>query len=64
MPLKQALSFTAFTKKIPIMATTDNKALFFSLFISYRFGVIIDPLNPESNKFSYIFRRKRAPAIY
>jgi len=58
------ISFSAFTKKIPIMATTDNKALYFSLFVSYRFGVIIDPLNPESNKFSYIFRRKRAPAIY
>ena len=58
------VAFSAYTKKIPIMATTDNKALFFSLFVSYRFGVIIDPLNPESNKFSYIFRRKRAPSIY
>lgn len=55
------ISFSAFTRKIPIMATTDNKALYFSLFISYRFGIIIDPLNPESNKISYIFRRKRAP---
>lgn len=62
--VEAGLSFSAFTKKIPIMATTDNKALYLSLFISYRFGVIIDPLNPESNKFSYIFRRKRAPAIY
>jgi len=62
--VEAGISFSAFTKKIPIMATTDNKALYFSLFISYRFGVIIDPLNPESNKFSYIFRRKRAPAIY
>jgi len=48
-----------FPKKIPIMATTANKAIFFSLFASYRFGVVIDPLNPESNKFSNIFRRKR-----
>jgi hypothetical protein len=53
-----------FPKKIPIMATTDNKAVFFSIFVSYRFGVVIDPLNPESNKFSYFFRRKRAPANY
>ena len=45
------------------MATIDNKALYFSLFISYRFGVIIDPLNPETNKISYIFRRKKIPQI-
>jgi hypothetical protein len=62
--VEAGISFSAFTKKIPIMSTTDNKALYLSLFISYRFGVIIDPLNPESNKFSYIFRRKRVPAIY
>lgn len=55
---------SGFTKKIPIMATTDNKMLFFSLFVSYRFGVIIDPLNPETNKFSYIFRRKRPTGNY
>jgi hypothetical protein len=62
--VEAGISFSAFTRKIPIMATTDNKALYLSLFISYRFGIIIDPLNPESNKFSYIFRRKRVPAIY
>ncbi|MCE5346093.1 MAG: hypothetical protein LLG13_07380 [Bacteroidales bacterium] len=49
----------AFPKEIPIMANTNNKALFFSLFVSYRFGVIIDPLDPESNKFSNFFRRKK-----
>ncbi len=49
----------AFPKEIPIMAGTDNKAIFFSLFVSYRFGVIIDPLDPESNKLSNIFRRKK-----
>lgn len=48
-----------FPKKIPIMATSSNKAIFFSLFASYRFGVVIDPLDPESNKFSNIFSRKR-----
>jgi hypothetical protein len=58
------MNLSAFTRKIPIMATTDNKAIYFSLFVSYRFGVIIDPLNPESNKFSYIFRRKRVPVNY
>jgi hypothetical protein len=49
----------AFPKEIPIMATTTNKALFFSLFVSYRFGMIIDPLDPESNKFSSIFKKKK-----
>jgi len=49
----------AFPVKIPIMAGSNNKALFFSLFISYRFGVVLDPLDPESNKLSNIFRRKK-----
>ncbi len=49
----------AFLKEIPIMATSTNKAVFFSLFVSYRFGMIIDPLDPESNKFSNIFRKKK-----
>ena len=53
-------SLSAFPKKIPIMAMTSNKAVFLSLFISYRFGVIIDPLNPETNKLSYILGRKRS----
>jgi hypothetical protein len=47
-----------FPREIPIMASPDNKAIFFSLFVSYRFGMIIDPLNPESNRFSNIFRKK------
>ena len=43
-------NFNAYLKKIPIMATDDNKIVFLSFFISYRFGMVIDPLNPESNK--------------
>jgi hypothetical protein len=49
----------AFPKRVPIMAISNNKALFFSLFVSYRFGMILDPLDPESNKLSNIFRRKK-----
>jgi hypothetical protein len=49
----------AFPKEIPILYGPYNKSLFFSLFVSYRFGVILDPLDPESNKFSNIFRRKK-----
>jgi hypothetical protein len=48
-----------FPQKLLIMASTTNKAIFFSLFASYRFGVVIDPLDPESNKFSNIFSKKR-----
>ncbi|HLN55969.1 MAG TPA: hypothetical protein VK207_08250 [Bacteroidales bacterium] len=49
----------AFMKDIPIMAITDNKQFFFSLFVSYRFGMILDPLHPETNSFFNIFRRNR-----
>jgi hypothetical protein len=49
----------AFPVKIPIMAVAPNKAVFFSLFVSYRFGMILDPLDPEANKLSNIFRRKK-----
>ncbi len=49
----------AFPKSIPIMSTEHNKAIFFSLFVSYRFGVILDPLDPESNKLSNIFKKKK-----
>ena len=48
-----------FPKEIPIMATETNKAIYFSLFASYRFGLVVDPLNPESRKISNIFRKKR-----
>ena len=49
----------AFPKVIPIMASSDNKSVYFSLFVSYRFGLIINPLDPESGKFSNIFKRKK-----
>jgi hypothetical protein len=49
----------AFPKIIPIMASPDNKSIFFSLFVSYRFGVIVDPLHPEETRLSQLFRRKR-----
>jgi len=49
----------AFPKKIPIMAIAENKSIFFSLFVSYRFGMILDPLHPESNKLSDLLKRKK-----
>lgn len=38
-------SLHAFTKKIPIMASDDNKQFFPSIFVSYRIGMILDPVN-------------------
>jgi len=49
----------AFPKTIPIMASTVNKAIFFSLFVSYRFGVIVDPLHPEETRLSNLFKEKK-----
>lgn len=51
-------TLSAFLKEIPIMASNDNKSIFFSLFVSYRFGIIVNPLDPQSNKVLNIFRRK------
>ena len=39
-------SFHAFAKTIPIMASEDNKQFFPAIFVSYRIGMILDPLNP------------------
>jgi len=50
----------AFPQKIPIMASPDNKAVYFSLFVSYRLGIIVDPLHPEETRLSNLFRRKRS----
>jgi uncharacterized protein (UPF0305 family) len=41
------------------MESTYNKAIFFSLFVSYRFGVIVDPLHPEDTKFANLFKKKK-----
>ena len=43
--LEVGASFHAFSKAIPIMATEDNKQFFPSIFVSYRVGVILDPVN-------------------
>ncbi|HEX3010157.1 MAG TPA: hypothetical protein VHO90_21345 [Bacteroidales bacterium] len=37
----------AFPTKLPIMATKQNYQFFLTLFVSYRFGKVIDPLNPD-----------------
>lgn len=48
-----------YTRKIPIMASEDNNALFLTLFVTYRMGIVIDPLNPGSVKFQNLFFRKQ-----
>ena len=57
--IEAGVQINAFPKSIPIMANSDNKAVFFSLFVSYRFGVIIDPLHPEETKFSNLLRKNK-----
>ncbi len=57
-------SLSGYPKKIPIMSSSDNKAVMFTLFVSYRFGLVIDPLDPESNKLSNIFKRRNKEVIY
>lgn len=46
-----------FYKKIPIMALTENNQFFVSVFISYRFGKIIDP------KLQALRRQQRREAL-
>lgn len=40
--LEAGISLTVYPKKIPIMATEQNRFLFFTLHVGYRFGRIID----------------------
>jgi hypothetical protein len=47
-----------FPKKIPIMATASNKAVFLSLFASYRFGIVIDPFDPDADNISKVLSRR------
>ncbi|MCF8223755.1 MAG: hypothetical protein K9J25_11460 [Bacteroidales bacterium] len=51
-------SVEAYTKKLPIMATDDNRAFFLTLFVSYRIGIIIDPYNPESTSVPTLFFKR------
>lgn len=39
----------AFPTKLPIMATKENYQFYLTLFISYRFGRVIDTLNPNKD---------------
>jgi hypothetical protein len=57
--IEAGVQINAFPKEIPIMANSYNKYVFFSLFVSYRFGVIVDPLHPEDTKFSNLFRKNK-----
>ncbi|MBN1414669.1 MAG: hypothetical protein JW973_06180 [Bacteroidales bacterium] len=48
--LEGGLIADIFIKKVPIMATEDNNWLFFSLFLSYRFGKAIDVSKRQRKK--------------
>ncbi len=58
--IELGVQINAFPKEIPIMASPDNRAIFFSLFASYRFGIIVDPLHPEETRFSNLFSKKKS----
>lgn len=58
--IETGANLNAYLKEIPIMAANDNKAVFLSLFVSYRFGFVVNPLDPESNKVKNLFRSKKA----
>jgi len=40
--IETGIALNIFTKKVPIMADNDNKFAYFTFFLSYRFGKIID----------------------
>ncbi len=40
--LEGGIKLEGFMKKVPIMASDDNQRLFFSLFVTYRFGKVMD----------------------
>lgn len=55
--IELGVQVNAFPKKIPIMSSEDNKSVYFSLFVSYRFGIIVDPLNPGPARASRLLSR-------
>ncbi len=40
--LEGGIQFEGFLKKLPILAIDDNRQLFFTLFVTYRFGKVLD----------------------
>lgn len=50
------MTVDAYPKKIPIMATEDNRQIFFSLFVSYRFGRVVDPKRKNRDEETEPFR--------
>jgi len=56
--LELGTAFEAYTNKLPIMATDDNHAFYLTLFVSYRIGIVIDPLNPEATRIPTLFFRR------
>ena len=40
--LEGGVQLEGFLKKVPIMASDDNRRLFFSIFVTYRFGKVLD----------------------
>jgi hypothetical protein len=52
-------SLTGYLKKIPIMAEERNRQFFFSLFVSYKVGVILNPLKMKNDFLYNLFNHKK-----
>ena len=57
--LEAGINFTAYPRRIPIMATEENSFLFFTLVVGYRFGRVIDISEAASSKTWLEKRRER-----
>jgi len=56
--IETGVALNIFTKKVPIMADNDNKFAYFTFFLSYRFGKIIDSqFNNKLNKVDEIISK-------
>ena len=51
-------SISGYLKEIPIMENESNKQVFFSLYVSYKIGIILDPLKMRNDFLTSIFTRK------
>jgi hypothetical protein len=52
-------SMTGYLRKIPIMDNEYNKQVFFSLFVSYKIGIILEPLKMKNDFLYNLFNHKK-----
>lgn len=57
--IELGIAVEGYLKKIPIMASEDNSAIFINLFVAYRIGYVVNPFDSESAKISSFFLRRK-----